>query len=143
MQLNDLQPKTDSDDKTRVGRGGPKGKTCGRGQKGQLARAGGTPRPQMRDRLKKLPKLRGYNNNPVTDKPVAVNVGAVASVVTSGDYVTPKYLVDKELVYKEGGQIPSVKILGMGSIDTDIIVAGCEVSDSAREKITEAGGEVK
>lgn len=143
MQLHDLQPKTDSDDKKRVGRGGAHGKTSGRGHKGQLARAGGTPRPQIRDRIKKIPKLRGYNNNPVSDQPVAVNIGVIATVAESGDYVTPQFLVKNGFVQKEGDTIPAIKILGDGEIDVDITVADCAVSESAREKVTAAGGEVK
>ena len=43
-----------------VGRGGKRGKTAGRGGKGQTARAGNKRRPELRDIIKKLPKLRGY-----------------------------------------------------------------------------------
>jgi large subunit ribosomal protein L15 len=143
MQLHDLQPKTDNDDKKRVGRGGARGKTSGRGHKGQLARAGGTPRPQIRDRIKKLPKLRGYANNPVSQKPVAVNVDTVSEVVEEKTHVTPQFLVKVGIIQKEGNIIPPVKILGEGSIDTAIVVAGCDTSQSAQEKIAEAGGEVK
>jgi large subunit ribosomal protein L15 len=143
MQLNDLQPKTDSPDKKRVGRGGAYGKTSGRGHKGQLARAGGTPRPQIRDRIKKIPKLRGYNNNPVGDKPVAINIGAVAQVAESGDHISPQFLVRNNLLQKNGDRIPPVKILGDGEIDTDVIVVGCSISVSARDKVEAAGGEVK
>ncbi|PSO45221.1 MAG: 50S ribosomal protein L15 [Parcubacteria group bacterium SW_6_46_9] len=143
MQLHDLQPKTDKDDKKRVGRGGSRGKTCGRGHKGQLARAGGTPRPQIRDRIKKLPKLRGYDNNPVHKKPVAVNVGSLADVVEKDTHVTPQFLVKAGLIQKKGNRIPPIKILGEGDIDTAVIVAGCEISDSARKMIEAAGGDVK
>jgi len=142
MQLNDLQPKTDKDDKKRVGRGGSRGKTCGRGHKGQLARAGGTPRPQIRDRIKKLPKLRGYDNNPVQEKPVAVNVGSLADVVEEDTHVTPQLLVNAGLIQKKGNRIPPIKILGHGSIDTAVIVAGCDISDTARKKIAAAGGDI-
>ncbi len=39
-----------------IGRGGKRGKTSGRGHKGQNARAGTSKRPEMRDIIKKLPK---------------------------------------------------------------------------------------
>lgn len=142
MQLHDLEPKTEKDDKKRVGRGGAHGKTSGRGHKGQLARAGGTPRPQLRDRIKKIPKLRGYDNNPVQDKPVAVNLGAIEEVVESGDYVTPQFLAKTGLIQKAGNKLPAVKILGSGSLDTEVTVAGCDISQSAREQVKAAGGEV-
>ena len=47
----------------RVGRGGKRGKTSGRGTKGQNARSGRKKRPEMRDIIKKLPKRRGYGKN--------------------------------------------------------------------------------
>jgi large subunit ribosomal protein L15 len=142
MQLHDLQPKNDNEDKKRVGRGGARGKTSGRGHKGQLARAGGTPRPQLRDRIKKIPKLRGYDNNPVQEQPVAVNIGAIAQVAESGDYITPQFLAKTGLIQKEGNRLPKVKILGSGDIGVDVTVAECQTSETAQEKITEAGGRV-
>src|ERR1700691_1270153 len=57
----------------RVGRGqsSTRGKTSGRGGKGQTARAGNKRRPELRDIIKKLPKNRGYQFNSVR-KPVIV-----------------------------------------------------------------------
>ncbi len=43
-----------------VGRGGKRGKTSGRGGKGQTARSGNKRRPELRDIIKRLPKNRGY-----------------------------------------------------------------------------------
>lgn len=143
MQLHDLQPKTKKDNKKRVGRGGPHGKTSGRGHKGQLARAGGTPRPQIRDRIKKIPKLRGYNNNPVGEKPVAVNLSTLSQIVTDGDVVSPRFLVKADILQKEGDKIPAVKILGEGEIDAEVTIVDCEISNSAEKKIEAAGGEVR
>jgi ribosomal protein L15 len=48
-----------------VGRGGKHAKTSGRGGKGQTARAGNKRRPELRDIIKKLPKLRGYQFNSI------------------------------------------------------------------------------
>lgn len=143
MQLHDLQPNNKRDKKKRVGRGGAHGKTSGRGHKGQLARSGGTPRPQIRDRIKKIPKLRGYDNKPVKEKPVAVNISAVADVVEEGDIVSPQFLLNADVIHKEGGQKPKVKILGSGEIETKITIANCEVSETARKKIESAGGEIR
>ena len=42
-----------------MGRGGTRGKTAGRGTKGQNARAGRKKRPELRDIIKRIPKLRG------------------------------------------------------------------------------------
>lgn len=60
MQLNTLKRENPNKKARQVGRGGTRGKTAGRGGKGQTARAGNKRRPQMRDIIKKIPKLRGY-----------------------------------------------------------------------------------
>jgi len=142
MQLHDLKPKIRAS-KKRIGRGGPHGKQSGRGHKGQLARAGGTPRPQIRDRIKKIPKLRGYKHNPVKKKAVAVNVSQIESIAKKGDCISPQYLVAKGVLRTFGAQNPKVKILGNGDISTAITVVRCDVSDTAREKIEKAGGEIR
>ena len=60
MQLHQLQGRKPTDKKTRVGRGGKRGTYSGRGVKGQRSRAGARIRPEIRDFIKKLPKMRGY-----------------------------------------------------------------------------------
>jgi large subunit ribosomal protein L15 len=63
MQINELK-RTHKNKKDRlIGRGGKHAKTSGRGGKGQTARAGNKRRPELRDIIKKLPKLRGYRFN--------------------------------------------------------------------------------
>lgn len=59
MQFHNLQSKTKRKYSRQVGRGGTRGKTSGRGTKGQNARAGHKKRPEMRDIIKRIPKLRG------------------------------------------------------------------------------------
>ena len=59
MQFHTLQSKTKRKRARQVGRGGTRGKTAGRGTKGQNARAGGKKRPELRDIIKRIPKLRG------------------------------------------------------------------------------------
>ncbi|MEX0919174.1 MAG: hypothetical protein WDZ64_00290 [Parcubacteria group bacterium] len=59
MQFHTLKRKTKNKKARQHGRGGTRGKTAGRGTKGQNARAGRKKRPEMRDAIKKLPKLRG------------------------------------------------------------------------------------
>lgn len=59
MQFHNLQSKTKRKYARQVGRGGSRGKTSGRGTKGQNARAGHKKRPEMRDIIKRIPKLRG------------------------------------------------------------------------------------
>ena len=59
MQFHNLTAKTKRKYARQVGRGGTRGKTAGRGTKGQNARAGRKKRPEMRDIIKRIPKLRG------------------------------------------------------------------------------------
>jgi len=59
MQLHQIQPIHKLKKKKRVGRGGKRGTYCGRGIKGQKARAGAKIRPEIRDLIKRIPKLKG------------------------------------------------------------------------------------
>lgn len=63
MQLHELKSKTPRKKSRQVGRGGKRGKTAGRGTKGQNARAGRKKRPELRDFIKRFPKLRGRGIN--------------------------------------------------------------------------------
>ena len=80
-----------------VARGGKRGKTAGRGGKGQSARAGNKRRPEWRDIIKKFPKLRGRgvnSNKPITTAFFPVNVGRLESEFDNGANITPSVLVD-------------------------------------------------
>jgi len=63
MQFHTLKRKTPNKKHKTVGRGGTRGKTSGRGTKGQNARAGRKKRPELRDFIKRVPKLRGRGKN--------------------------------------------------------------------------------
>lgn len=65
MQFHNLKRKTPNKKSRQVGRGGTRGKTAGRGTKGQNARAGRKKRPEARDTIKRFPKLRGRGVNPL------------------------------------------------------------------------------
>ena len=148
MQLNDLQQKTSRITKKRVGRGGLRGKTSGRGHKGQKARAGHSLRPEMRDIIKKIPKLRGHGKkrartvNASTIKPTVVNLKILEARFSDGEEVTPAALLEKKLVSRAKGVAPHVKILGLGTLSKKISIKGCALSKSAREAVEKAGGKV-
>ncbi len=142
MELHTLKRKNPNKKARQVGRGGTRGKTSGRGGKGQTARAGNKRRPQMRDIIKKLPKLRGYRFNSITNKFSPVNVGAL-NVFEKGAVVNPEALFKANLVRKLGGAMPKVKILGGGDIKVALSISGCLVSAPARAKIEKAGGTIK
>ena len=102
MQLNTLKSKTERIRSTRVGRGGKRGKTSGRGTKGQKARAGHRMRPELRDIIKKFPKHRGYNFKSFEVKPSPVNLSVIEKSFAQGESVTPQILLDKKLVNPAG-----------------------------------------
>ena len=54
MQLHTLKRKTQRQTKQQVGRGSKRGKTSGRGQKGQTSRAGRKLRPEIREIIKQI-----------------------------------------------------------------------------------------
>lgn len=148
MQLHELQPTTTRATAKRVGRGGKRGKTSGKGHKGQKARAGNSTRPEMRDIIKKLPKLRGHGVNRAqtvnadTIAPVVVNLAVLEEQFAAGADVTPKALVLAGVVSRRRKKYPTVKILGNGTLTKKLTVTGCELSHAARAKIEAAGGTV-
>lgn len=145
MQIHQITAKTKRVRSVQVGRGGKRGKTSGRGTKGQKARAGRKIRPEIRDFIKRLPKLRGRGKSSFksfAEKPTPVNLAALA-IFASGDKVTPSVLLEKGLVRNYKGKVPAVKILGTGDISIKLTIVDCTVSASAKEKIEKAGGSIK
>ena len=146
MQINTLKASTPRITSARVGRGGKRGKTSGRGTKGQNARAGHKKRPELRDIIKKLPKLRGHGKNRSRTVRttrlayVPVNLRALEEAFTAGDTVTPATLFKKGLVPTRAGRIKDVKILGTGTLTKALSVSGVIVSDTAKSAIEKAGG---
>jgi large subunit ribosomal protein L15 len=146
MQIHDIKREHKNKTKTRVGRGGKRGKTSGKGHKGQKARAGSKIRPEWRDIIKRLPKLRGRGVNqlkPINPKPQGVNVSTIESSFEAGAIISPKTLVAKKLVNKISGKLPTVKILGTGEITKKVVIIGCQISATAKEKVEKAGGTIK
>ena len=121
MQLHNLVSFLKSK-RPRVGRGGKRGTTSGRGQKGQGAHAGRRIRPAERDYIQRLPKLRGYNNKPTSKKFKVINLKDLEKYTT-----IPK----------------GVKVLGGGEITRQLTITAARISKSAHEKIKRAGGAVK
>lgn len=141
MQLNTLKRSHPNKKARQVGRGGTRGKTSGRGGKGQTARAGNKRRPQIRDIIKKLPKLRGYRFNSGATKYLPVNIGEL-NIFEAGSVVTVDVLFEKKLIRRAGGVMPVVKILGKGELTKKLSIVGCKFSSSAKEKIEKAGGSI-
>ncbi len=147
MQLNTLTSTRIVKNVQRVGRGGTRGKTSGRGVKGQKARAGHSIRPEMRDMIKKLPKLRGHGNNRsrtvrIDRKPFAsVNLATLEVFFNDGDKVTVRSLL-KSGALRTIRATAGVKILGTGKLSKKLTISGCIASDAALKAVEAAGGTV-
>ena len=126
--------------KLRVGRGraSGKGKTCGRGHKGQMSRKGHKRKPgfeggQMR-LVRRIPK-RGFKN-PSRKRLLPVNV-ATLDRFDEGTEVTSALLRSLGLAR---GDSNGVKILGYGDLHKKLVVKVEAFSSSAKAKIEAAGG---
>ncbi|MCD6270911.1 50S ribosomal protein L15 [bacterium] len=142
MQIHQLKPKYKKKEKKRVGRGGKKGTYCGRGIKGQKARAGRKMQPIIRQILKKYPKLRGYKFSSLKKEIAVVNVEVLDKKFKDGDLITPQVLIEEKIIKKIKGKIPPVKILGRGNLSKKLTIQNCFLSESARAKIEKAGGKI-
>ena len=146
MQINNLIPKTKNKKTMLVGRGGKRGKTSGRGGKGQTARAGNKKRPELRDFIKRIPKLRGRGvnqNKSINLKPIIVNLDMIEAVFETGSIISPTTLIERKTISTLDGKIPSVKILGAGEITKKFTIENCLISKQAKDKVEKAGGSVK
>ena len=155
MKLNDLRPADGAHTpKTRVGRGiaAGKGKTAGRGTKGQKSRAGSSIPPWFEGGQTplhvRIPKLRGFRNITRIEYEV-VNVGRISVAVEVGRLpeaepggsapvtVTADLLRAAGLVRKLDRPL---KILGQGEVTRPLFVVADAFTRSAKEKIEAAGG---
>lgn len=142
IRLHHLKPaEGSSKDKIRVGRGdrGRRGKTAGRGTKGTGARGTvpawleGGNMPLIRTQ----PKFPGFRN-PNKVYYTAVNVAVLENHFEAGDEVSYETLLAKGIARKNR----PVKILGHGDLSKALTVKVEKISETAREKITAAGGTV-
>jgi len=143
MQLNQLKRQKKLKKEKIIGRGGKRGKTSGRGTKGQRARAGHRIRPQSRDVMKRLPKLRGFKMAKLGEKFKALNVKDLEAHFEDKAVISPATLLEKKLVKKVKGKIPPIKILGAGDLSKSLNIKGLLISKTAKEKVEKAGGVVE
>ena len=142
--LHNLRPARGSRKGTRRlgrGHGSGRGKTAGRGTKGQKARAGGAgglKRLGMKRIILAQPKLRGFRS--LAHKPAIVNIGDLDGAFVAGAAVTPKAIVAAGLLRDVHH---GVKVLGGGSVTKALTLKGLLVSAPAKEKIIAAGGKVE
>ena len=164
MKLHDLRPPEGAHTaKTRVGRGiaAGKGKTAGRGTKGQKSRAGSSIPAWFEGGQTpihiRIPKLRGFRSINRIEYEV-VNVGAISAAIELGRLPegemsgAPKpakpapITVNQELLRMTGlvrSLDKPLKILGNGEVTHPMFVVADAFTKSAREKIESAGGTVQ
>ena len=145
MKLHELEKNIGATHaRKRVGRGPGSGlgKTSGRGQKGQKARSGvsigavfeGGQLPLYR----RIPK-RGFTNARFKTRYGTINVEDL-NVFENGTTVTPALLKDTGLLKK---QLDGVKVLGNGKLEKKLTIQANKFSNSALEKIKEAGSKAE
>lgn len=144
MKLSEL-PKTIEKSKKRLGRGtgSGKGKTGGRGMKGQKAR-GKIPAAFIGGSLplyKKLPFVRGWGNKKANPKPVVISLEDLNKFKTNST-VSIETLVESGLVAGRGKQKRGVKVLNKGELTVKGLIIEIPVSSKVKEKIETAGGKV-
>lgn len=145
MQFHQLQRRHANRKRMIVGRGGKRGKTSGRGGKGQTARSGHKIYPQIRDVIKRIPKLRGRGKSSFksfAEPTVPVNLEVLERSLESGAAVNPETLVASGIVSRKSGRMPRIKILGRGAVTKKFSISGCAISASANAAIAKAGGTV-
>ncbi len=145
MKLNELQKNIGATHrKKRVGRGPGSGlgKTSGRGQKGQKARSGGSINPVFEGGqlplYRRVPK-RGFKNAKFRTEYATINV-AELNRFEDGTTVTPALLKDTGLVKN---QKDGIKVLGNGKLEKKLTIQANKFSESALEKIKEAGSKAE
>lgn len=132
MQLHQVQPKKRSKKQPRIGRGGRRGTYSGRGQKGQKSRAGHKIRPAIYDLINRLPKLRGYRNNPKSEKATVIKIGDLEKLGVA--------IINNNFFRKRG--ISKPKIVSGGELTKPLKIKAVAISKSAEEKVKAVGGSV-
>ena len=147
MKLHELRPAPGSKKRRkRVGRGtaSGKGKTSGRGMKGQGARSGGGKGPYFEGGqlplVRRLPFRRGFTNiHRIEYKPVILDRLQEKFGDTSQE-VNPESLAEVGVIKRSD---KAVAILGGGELKSALTVKAHRFSKSAKEKIEAAGGTVE
>ncbi len=150
MRLSDLRPAPGSHKtERRVGRGhgSGRGKTAGRGMKGQKARTGGHIHRAFnggQTRLsKRLPFVRGLgnSNDAFRDEYSILNIEELGKFEANAQ-VSPETLVKAGLLTAAEGK-GLIKVLGNGEVDRALTLRVHKISAGARAKIEAAGGSIE
>lgn len=146
MNLSDLSPAPGSRKaRKRVGRGHGSGHggRSGRGDKGQLSRAGGGKAPGFEGGQNpmhlRLPKLPGFKNR-FRQEFAIVNLARIDGAFKAGAVVDNDALIEHGLVKND--RLP-VKVLGGGDVTKKLTIRVDAISAPARAKVEAAGGKVE
>ena len=145
MKIHELSPAPGSTKPVkRIGRGpaSGQGKTAGKGHKGQNARSGGGVRPGFEGGqiplYRKLPK-RGFNNAVFAKNYAIVNVEDL-NRFEDGAVVDAAALIEAGII----SECPyGLKVLANGTLTKKVTVKAAAFSESAKEKIEQAGGKAE
>lgn len=129
----------------RVGRGGSRGATSGRGNKGQKGRTSGGVGPVFEGGqmplTRRLPK-RGFNNAQFAQNWVIVNIRSLNNTFEDGAEITRETLLQHGII-KGSSRKARLKILGQGVLEKKLIVYADAFSRNASESIRSQGGEAR
>lgn len=145
MDLNQLQPSAGSKPKkVRVGRGFTRGKTCGRGHKGQKSRSGGKVRVGFEGGqmplYMRVPKI-GFKSRvgQVSASLRLSEINAVKKLVPEVEQINLEVLFAAGLISERTKQ---VKVFASGEVTEKLVLSGITVSKGARQAIEAAGGSI-
>lgn len=143
MRIHDLTPAPNSAKSSkRLGRGigSGKGKTSGKGHKGQWARSGGGVRPGFEGGqmplFRRIPK-RGFNNR-FRKEYVVANISCLEAFEANTE-ITLELLLEKGIVSDVKGNA-GLKVLGDGTLTKPMTVKAAKFSETAKSKIEAVGG---
>ena len=137
MQIHEIKLLHPKKDRKRIARGGKRGTTSGRGQKGQKSRAGHRIKYGERYLIQKFPKLRGANNQN-KKKVIVLHTSQLEKLSINGQ-ITKEILKDKKIIKKINDP---VKILFDKSPTKPFYIFGINVSQKAKEEILRAQGKI-
>lgn len=133
MQIHELSVEKKKQRK-RIGRGGKRGTTSGRGTKGQKSRTGSSVDPLFEGGrstfIERLKKLRGFKS--IHAKKHTLTLSQIDRVFTVGEIVTLALLVEKRLVSKRALK-DGVKVVATGTL-TKKLSLGDDVAASEKAK---------
>lgn len=116
----------------RIGRGGKRGTTAGRGSNGQKSRSGASVDPLFEGGrstfLERLKKVRGFKS--IHAKKCLVNLTELEGVYANGETITVATLIEKKIVAKTALR-RGVKIIATGTLKKKLIL-GKDVTASAK-----------